>query len=578
MKEKLFISSATKNNWDKLNLSEEEKLSKLSKRANKQNSQKNIIPVEYFKNKRNIKLVTNILDYVNKKNLPIEDVIYNLAMNILSKNEFVEIVLNRVYTGNLYITEIIEEYGVYYLDETLLKYNLPFDEPDILGIIYQSLLKEGKKNAKGSYYTPRNIVEKIVQKSKPTDTILDPCCGTGSFLLEFANKISNPKNIYGADIDPIACFIAKVNLIIKFKTIHFRPNIFNIDFLKDNSKLKNIEFNIIATNPPWGAKNKKEYTNLYPNITSKESYSYFIVKSESILKKNGKCYFILPESILNVSAHQDIRKFILENFAIKEIELLDKAFSGVLTNVVKIELTKEHNENIKITQKNSTKIINQNTYETNIHNNFSILDEIDIKIIEKIYSKKYDTLKNSKWGLGIVTGNNSKHINTDPNNEKIYTGKEIKPYIIEESQKHIKFDRTKFQQVAPEEIYRADEKLIYKFISKRLVFAYDNQKRLVLNSANILIPNVKTHSIKTVLAFLNSRLFQYLYTKIFNELKILRGNLEELPFPELTKTQIKEIESLVDNYLSSNNLDYINEIDKLIFRIFDLTEEEISLI
>ena len=40
MKEKLFISSATKNNWDKLNLSEEEKLSKLSKRANKQNSQK----------------------------------------------------------------------------------------------------------------------------------------------------------------------------------------------------------------------------------------------------------------------------------------------------------------------------------------------------------------------------------------------------------------------------------------------------------------------------------------------------------------------------------------------------------
>jgi type I restriction-modification system DNA methylase subunit len=193
MRENLFISNATKNNWEKLNLSEEEKLGKLSKRANKQNSQKNIIPIEYFKNKRNIELVTNILNYVNKKNLPIEDVIYNLAMNILSKNEFVEIVLNRVYTGNLYISEIIEQYGVYYLDETLLKYNLPFDEPDILGIIYQSLLKEGKKNAKGSYYTPRNIVEKIVQKSKPNDIILDPCCGTGSFLLEFATSLKPPK-------------------------------------------------------------------------------------------------------------------------------------------------------------------------------------------------------------------------------------------------------------------------------------------------------------------------------------------------------------------------------------------------
>ena len=90
---------------------------------------------------------------------------------------------------------------------------------------------------------------------------LDPCCGTGSFLLKVSEKFETPKNIFGCDIDKTACFIAKINLIIKFKNIIFKPQIYNIDVLKDTQILKNEDFDIIATNPPWGSMTESEYKN-----------------------------------------------------------------------------------------------------------------------------------------------------------------------------------------------------------------------------------------------------------------------------------------------------------------------------
>lgn len=137
------------------------------------------------------------------------------------------------------------------MDEYLLNAALPLEEPDFLGIIYQSLLNEGNKNQKGSYYTPQAIVKSLTAALSANSIFLDPCCGTGSFLLGAGAKICNPENIWGCDIDEIACFIAKINLIIMFKQVEFKPNIYNVDFILENNLFKT-KFDIIATNPPWG--------------------------------------------------------------------------------------------------------------------------------------------------------------------------------------------------------------------------------------------------------------------------------------------------------------------------------------
>ena len=118
---------------------------------------------------------------------------------------------------------------------------------------------------------------------------------------------------------------------------------------------------------------------------------------------------------------------------------------------------------------------------------------------------------------------------------------------------------------------------MYKFVSSRLCFTYDNQQRLFLNSANILIPDVEGMSIKTVLAFLNSELFNLLYVKRFNDLKILKGNLSALPFPKITSEQDRQFTALVDRALDGDK-DAPKEIDNLIFTLYQLDTEEIDLI
>ena len=113
---------------------------------------------------------------------------------------------------------------------------------------------------------------------------------------------------------------------------------------------------------------------------------------------------------------------------------------------------------------------------------------------------------NSRWGLGIVTGNNQTCLKTEQTDElePIYTGKEIQPYRLSAPKRFIRFTPQNFQQCAPEVLFRTSPKLLYKFIGSKLVFAIDNERSLALNSANILIPDVEGLSIYSVMGLLNS--------------------------------------------------------------------------
>ncbi len=544
MNTEVLISEATKKNWKRLNIDSSELGNRLSKRANKRFSQKTIVPVEYFSNRKNIKILEEIL----AQSTDIKTTIYSLALNLLKRSK----------SKNPYIPTILDNFHSGKPNEKLLKLNLPQDEKDFLGIVYQSLLSEGTKNQKGSYYTPQEIINELEINPSTDMKILDPCCGTGSFLLYAADKIKNPSNIFGYDLDETACFIARINLILKYKNINFSPNIFNYDFLLTGNLQE--KFDIIITNPPWGAVTNNIYKDKFQQIKSGETYSYFIIKSEQYLKTNGQMFFVLPESILNVRVHSDIREFILKHFKISKIDIKGQAFSGVLSNIICLELIKtKNNKKITIKKENKTYQIHQDFYTQNTNFNFSILDNKDAEILEKIYSIPHQKLdENSTWAIGIVTGNNAKYISDDPKfGEKIYSGKNITYGKISDSNKYINYDRKNFQQTAPDKIYRAKEKLVYKFISKKPIFAYDNKQRLFLNSANILIPKLNGYSIKNVMNLLNSELFKFIYLKKFNEIKILKNHLMEFPFPILT-----------------TNTDSLT--DENIYEMFKLTPQEIN--
>ncbi len=581
---KTTISEATSRNWKRLHSNGS---GRLMSRANKQLSTKTIVPVEYFSNKDNIAGIQRFVEYCKKQNYSAEEVIYSVGIRLLKDAGIYE---------KPHVQKVLSTLSFLSFLSFLSLQSLPSDEHDLLGLLYQCFLIEGEKNRKGSYYTPFEVAQNMTKNLdfSKGQTFLDPCCGSGAFILSLEG--ASPNQIFGCDNDPVAVMIAKINLLLKFKTEVFEPQIILCDYLKKHFKLK---FDYIISNPPWGAVVFDERNNPIP---TKESFSFFFEKAFHQLADDGTIKFLLPESVLNVKCHRDFRKFLLENTEIKSITKYPGVFSGVQTKYIDIQCTSHFDRSVvkrSVVEKSSTnnateclevrdfstllemtfgklemkggasrKVSKQCFYLTK-NLNFNLLSDDDLEKVRKIISKGKYTLKDSIWALGVITGDNKNKVKSRQGRgmEPIYTGKDIEAYTLKRPTKFIKYERSYFQQVAKDEIYRADEKLIYKFISKNLVFAYDDSKSLFLNSANILIPRIPGMSIKTVLAFLNSEMFRFLYKSLFGEIKILKGNLMELPFPEITPEMDEKLTKLVAKVLKGNK-NAVKEIDNQINKLF----------
>ncbi len=325
------ISEATIRNWGKLKT---KSTGRLTTRANKRKSKKRFLPLEYICNKDNISFIQNMIDYIDENGIDIISAIFSLGINLLKQAEIYE---------KSHVTKVLSEYSDIAIIEELLSASLPKNEFDILGLIYQSYLQEGKKNMIGSYYTPKKIAYNMMKNFDFSngERFLDPCCGSGAFLLTIAAE--NPNQLFGVDNDRVAVLISKINMLLKYKDAEFVPQIYCFDFLTGCSVMQKHPvfekmFDYIATNPPWGAMDYN-YSN-QSTITSKETFSYFFVKSFELLKTNGTIRFLFPEAILNVKAHKDIRSFILDTAGLTGITIYDDMFSGVTSRYVDINAGK----------------------------------------------------------------------------------------------------------------------------------------------------------------------------------------------------------------------------------------------
>lgn len=551
-------------------------------RANKTLSNKRVISTNYLNNINTNKVLNELLDLLSSYS--IDDIMYTLCISLLKYHN----ILNK---------DNVKKYIDRFNNFNLININIENDvwntDGDVLGFIYQSLITEGERNKTGQYYTHSNIVKNILYNDKDnniikdnTRTYLDPCCGSGMFLCNI--QTNHPENLFGFDINNIAVLITGTNLLVKYKEHNFEPKVYCLDFL--NSTLNDFsdlniptEFDCVFTNPPWGADKDKIYVNKFPMIKSKEKSSMFIVKSIDIVKENGELCFILPSSLLKIKTHKDIRHFIINNTKIKQINIYDNSFDGVFTDFFGIKILKEQC-NIQTYIVNNKNTFNVTLQQNDIDNDnipTKYLNETDLSIINKIENKKYTDLSSSKFALGIVTGDNKNKLITDKSKvnlntmELIYGGKQVTPFNLTKTDTYINFNPSNLQQCAKEEYYKCNEKLIYKFISRYPVVSYDDKQCLCLNSANIIIPNIKDISMKIICALLNSSLYKYYYCIKFDDIKVLKDNLKQLPIPYINKQENILLTNVVNNILINGfNETYKQEIDNIIYNIFNINAVE----
>ena len=206
-----------------------------------------------------------------------------------------------------------------------------------------------------------------------------------------------------------------------------------------------------------------------------------------------------------------------------------------------------------------------------------------IAIMSRILDGKTKNLylkDNAEWALGIVTGNN-KELIADyeaEGYETVVTGKDIAKFSISSLESYVRFIPESFQQCAKKELYKCKEKLIYKFISRKLCFVRDEQGLVTLNSANIVIPRLKL-PMSVVCAILNSAIAQYFYEINFGSLKVLRGCLEELPIANFKGQDLALATELAEK-LESNptDADLQQDFDQLLFDFYKLDQNQINLV
>ncbi|MEG0837450.1 MAG: hypothetical protein RSF35_05935, partial [Akkermansia sp.] len=129
-----MISEATQRNWKKLNIQTTQ--GKLTSRANKKLSQRNFIPTEYISHPENLGFIQNLLNLSHQNKWELNNILLSLAINMLTKSCII---------SKKHVQQVLEEYQFAHLPE-ICAMHIPEDEIDLLGLVYQSLKKEGDKN------------------------------------------------------------------------------------------------------------------------------------------------------------------------------------------------------------------------------------------------------------------------------------------------------------------------------------------------------------------------------------------------------------------------------------------------
>lgn len=413
----------------------------------------------------------------------------------------------------------------------------PFD--DSLGDRYEAMLSESYKNKEGIFYTSMSIVDDMMNEVEVhADTLfLDPCCGSGNFLMKALEKGVKPENLYGFDTDPNAIAIARRR--IKAITGSDAPNVVCADFLQGCPKLK-VKFDLVFTNPPWGKKLTKaqrdSYARRYHAGTSTDTCSLFLFSVLSVLKPSGTTGLLLPDSFFKIAVFEDARKAVLQQTILK-VKDYGKPFKNMYSAVSLVlrKQTFDINNTVICCFNHTDYLRSQQSFLLMPRHNLNYWTKPEeMTLVEELLKQPYLTLKgHATWSLGIVTGNNAAMCRRSQRKgyKPIYRGKDILPGRLKAASLFVNpEDFPRYQQMASMELLCAPVKLVYRFISSSLVFYCDTHQRYILNSANMLVLDEDFPlSAKQLAETMNSRLSNWLFKQLFNTHKILRSDLEMLP-------------------------------------------------
>ena len=227
-------------------------------------------------------------------------------------------------------------------------------DTDVKGAIYESILEKNgqdKKSGAGQYFTPRALISAMVDVTRPkiTETVLDPACGTGGFLLaayDYMSKQSSDKAkreflnneaLYGGDNTALVVTLASMNLYLHGIGTKRSPIAYQDSLEKPVEKM----VDVILANPPFGKREAGSVAIDRPDFYGETNNNQlnFLQHMMLSLRPGGRAAVVLPDSVLTDDnrAGLKIREALLKDFNLHTILRLPTGIfyaNGVKANVL----------------------------------------------------------------------------------------------------------------------------------------------------------------------------------------------------------------------------------------------------
>jgi type I restriction enzyme M protein len=211
---------------------------------------------------------------------------------------------------------------------------------DVKGEVYEGLLQkyaEDRKTGAGQYFTPRPLIKAMIEvvRPEPEQTICDPACGTGGFILAAHDFISQNYQLdidqkkflkfhtfKGKDIVDGVARLCVMNLFLHGIGGEESPIEVGDSLISDPGE----RFNIVLTNPPFGKKSSITIMNgegksdretlVYERqdfwATTSNKQLNFLQHVKTITKMNGKVGIVVPDNVLfEGGAGETVRRKLL---------------------------------------------------------------------------------------------------------------------------------------------------------------------------------------------------------------------------------------------------------------------------
>jgi type I restriction enzyme M protein len=257
--------------------------------------------------------------------------------------------VNRMINGYL-LRDVINKIGGIHFTSS--------EEIHTLGHLYESMLKEMRDAAgdAGEFYTPRAVVRFIVEVMDPRlgETVLDPACGTGGFLVEaFAhlqkqcktvadNEVVQKRSIFGFEAKPLPYLLAQMNLLLHgLENPQVDPGNalrFKITDLGERDRV-----DVVTTNPPFGGEEERGILSNFPEDKQTAEtallFLQLIMRKLRRASKPGRAAVVVPNGTLfGDGACARIKEELLKEFNLHTVVRLPNGvfapYTGIPTNIL----------------------------------------------------------------------------------------------------------------------------------------------------------------------------------------------------------------------------------------------------